>query len=467
MTLRREVTPAPGLLEAFAQEFDPLFTKWNQREGFRGYLEGLLLPAERNKTLTGLANTAPGTGAQAARAQSLQWFLSESNWDEAAVDERRRAVLRQAPNTAPNAEGVLVIDETGDVKAGTHTAHVGRQYLGSVGKIDNGVVSVSSLWANERVYYPLEVVPYTPAAWFARGPSDPAFRTKLTIAVALVKQAVAWHWPFKAVVADSFYGEDATVRAGLQQLEVGYVLALKPSHSWWHAQNEPGSLDEVARATPWRATKPGAWQAVERTFRDGHRERWWALEVTVGPYSPHRRERAVVVTTDPQTLPELSTWYLVTNLPVRNKPSATRGPRSGASVAEVVRLYGLRAWVEQSYKQVKTTLGWAQYQVRSSRAIQRHWILIYCAFTFCWWQAAQPSSPESWVGDPALVLVSPRSPVQGTGEKKSRRHSSPTRTIMAQRAQASSQLAGTGDYAQALLARLLAGAPATRAAGIA
>ena len=72
MTQRREATSAPGLLEAFAQEFDPLFTKWNQREGFRRYLEGLLLPAERNKTLTGLGNTAPGTGAQEARAQSLQ-----------------------------------------------------------------------------------------------------------------------------------------------------------------------------------------------------------------------------------------------------------------------------------------------------------------------------------------------------------------------------------------------------------
>ena len=464
MTQRREVIPAPGLLEAFAREFDPLFTKWNQREGFRRYLEGLLLPAERNKTLTGLANTAPGTGAQEARAQSLQWFLSESNWNEAAVNERRRALLRQAPNTAPNAEGVLVIDETGDVKAGTHTAHVGRQYLGSVGKIDNGVVSVSSLWANEQVYYPLDVIPYTPAGWFASGQRDPAFRTKLTIAVELVKQAVAWHWPFKAVVADSFYGEDATVRGSLQQLKVGYVLALKPTHSWWHAQNEPGSLDEVARATPWRATKPGAWQVVDRVFRDGHRERWWALEIKVGPYGPQRRERAVVVTTDPQTLPELSTWFLVTNLPVKNRPRAASGPRSGASVAEVVRLYGLRIWVEQSYKQVKTTLGWAQYQVRSSRAIQRHWILIYCAFTFCWWQAAQSSASEGWVGDPALAPASPRSPVQEKGEKKPHRHSGPTQTIVARRAQASSQLAGTGDYAQALLACLLAGAPTSRAA---
>jgi hypothetical protein len=60
------------LLETFAQVFDPLFAKLNQREGFRRYLEGVLLPSERNKTLTGLANTTPGVGAQAARAQSLQ-----------------------------------------------------------------------------------------------------------------------------------------------------------------------------------------------------------------------------------------------------------------------------------------------------------------------------------------------------------------------------------------------------------
>jgi SRSO17 transposase len=73
------------------------------------------------------------------------------------------------------------------VQDGTDTARVGRQYLGSVGKNDNGVVSVSSLWAYERVYYPLEGIPYTPAAWFARGRSDPAFRAKLTIAVDLVK----------------------------------------------------------------------------------------------------------------------------------------------------------------------------------------------------------------------------------------------------------------------------------------
>jgi hypothetical protein len=47
----------------------------------------------------------------------------------------------------------------------------------------------------------------------------------------------------------------------------------------------------------------------------------------------------------------------------------------------VIRLYGLRMWVEQGYKQVKYALGWSEYQVRSDQAIRRHWQLVCCAFS--------------------------------------------------------------------------------------
>jgi SRSO17 transposase len=160
MTKRIDIIPAPEPLEAYARHFDDLLGKSNQREGFRRYLEGLLLPTERHKTLTGLANTEPLVGAQLSRAQRLQWFLSESTWDERQVQAKRLSLLREDPSTAPNEHGVLVIDETGDRKDGHKTAHVGRQYLANVGKIDNGVVSVSSLWADEGVYYPVDVEPY-------------------------------------------------------------------------------------------------------------------------------------------------------------------------------------------------------------------------------------------------------------------------------------------------------------------
>lgn len=358
MTTRLPVSPAPGPLEAFAPHFDSLFVQRSQRQAFRDYLAGLLLPAERNKTLTALANTEPIVGAQAAPAQRLQWFLSASTWD---------AALSALPTTAANPDGALVIDETGDRKDGTKTAHVGRQYLGSVGKIDNGVVSVGARWADERVYYPVDVEPYPPAHWFARGKSDPAFRTKPQIALALVEQAVAAGTPFRAVVADCFYGEHDPFRLGLHSQGIGYVLALQPSHAWWHPIGTLGSLWEVAHATVWDDADPrGDWTAVMRTVRDGHSETWWALEIVAGAYAPTKPTRAVVATTDPTLLPEASTWYRVTNLPALDSQQGERA-HPAADVTELVRVYGLRLGVEQSYKQVKQALGWAQYQVRSIR----------------------------------------------------------------------------------------------------
>src|SRR5215212_3971318 len=114
MTKRLPAAPAPGPLEDYAARFDDLFGTLAQRQAFRRYLQGLLLPAERNKTLTALANTEPVVGAQRKEAQGLQWFLSESTWDPEEVTRRRVQLMLEEPRTAPNDSGVLVIDETGD-----------------------------------------------------------------------------------------------------------------------------------------------------------------------------------------------------------------------------------------------------------------------------------------------------------------------------------------------------------------
>jgi SRSO17 transposase len=456
MSERKATQSIPEPLELYAEKFDSLFTRVSQRDGFRQYLVGLLLPAERNKTLTGIVNAEPRVGAQAARVQTLQWFLSESRWDWAKVNERRLELLLESERLKPRANGVLVIDETGDRKDGHKTAHVGRQYLANLGKIDNGVVSVSSLWADEQVYYPLEVEPYTPAAWFEGGKANPRFRTKLEIAVDLVSQALDKQISFRAVVADSFYGEDRGFRAGLDKLGVGYVLALKPSHGWRAPVTEIGSLYEYARSQPWHSAEDsGNWQQVMRTFRDGHTEPWWALEVIVeNVYGPQRPLRAVVVTTDPVQLPDMNTWYLLTNLPAPNTKRAASSKHASADVVELVRLYGLRGWVEQSYKQVKHTLGWAHYQVRADVAIRRHWILVWCAFTFCWWQRFELTSPTPVTAD----LAFPPTSALGTAPKKT---IGSNLSLLAYSAAPSPSLARTLYPSQALLDSLLSAAPTT------
>jgi SRSO17 transposase len=444
MTERKACSPAPGPLEDYARRFADLLGTLAQRRGFREYLQGLLLPRDRNRTLTALANAEPVAGAQHPAVQRLQFFLSESGWDAAAVNARRLALLVGDPVTAPHGGGVLVVDDTGDRKDGAKTAHVARQYLGSVGKVDNGIVAVSTLWADERLYYPLHAVPYTPAARLPRGDRDPAFRTKPQLAADLVAAARAAGVPFRAVVADSFYGdnlgfEEALLRAGLP-----FVLALKPTKGTWAPAAAAHTPEDAARRLRWGGpAAPGDWRPVRRRFRDGHEETWWAADARLTGYGPDRALRLVVATTDPTVLPPLSTWYLGTNLPHPDspRPLGATAPFPPAELPEVVRLYGLRIWVEQGYRQVKNELGWADFQVRADRAIRRHWTLVTCAFSFCW--HAPPAPAAGGAGDHPLPPHRPDAPTPAP----------PT--------PAPALVAGRGKNARA--AALLAGGPARRA----
>ena len=129
---------------------------------------------------------------------------------EATATTTRRQLLRTDPETAPHAQGVLIVEETGDRQDGDKTAHVGRQDLGVLGKTDTGLVAVSPLWAAARVYAPLHPVPYTPAARLPRGKQDPAFRTKPRRALRLVEAARAAGVPFRAAGADGCYAAPGT-----------------------------------------------------------------------------------------------------------------------------------------------------------------------------------------------------------------------------------------------------------------
>jgi DDE superfamily endonuclease len=448
--------PAPGPLEGYAARFDDLFTRVAQRRGFREYLAGLLAPRDRNKTLTALAGAEPVTGAQLPAVQRLQFFLSESRWDPDRVNERRLELLLKDPATAPHEAGVLVIDDSGDRKDGARTAHAGRQYLGRYGKTGNGVVTVTTLRADERVYYPVHAVPYTPAKYFAKGKNDPAFRTKLAIGAGLAVQAREAGFAFRAVVADSACGGQDGFRGELAEAGLPFVMALRPRRGIWARAADAHTPVDAARALAWGGPEdPGDWHPVVRTFRDGHAETWQAAEATLGGWGPDGVRRLVIATADPAILPDKATWYLVTSLPRPGGPHEADSPHPAASLAEVVRIYGLRNWVEQSHKQVKDELGRADFQVRSDVAIRRHQVLVHCAFSFCWaaWFADHPPQHGSGV---------PR-PQPGRGERGAARRR-PAAGVLAAGAARGARLAFPVDRAAALVDRMVKGAPAAATA---
>jgi DDE superfamily endonuclease len=465
-TKRAPCPPAPGPLEGYARLFDACFASLAQRCAFRDYLHGLLLPRERNKTLTGLAGVEPVLGAQLAPAQRLQWYLSESTWDAEAIGARRLELLLSDAATRPTDRGVLIIDETGDRKDGTKTAHVAHQYLGSVGRIANGIVSVTSLWADEDVYYPLHVAPYTPAGRLPQGKQDPAFRTKPHLAIELIDAAIEAGFAFRAVVADCLYGEHPAVQTALWEGAVPYVLAVRAHRGSWAPADDPHTPEDAARRLAWDGPRaPGDWAPVVRRFRDGHRETWWAADLRLIGLGWDQAIRLVAVTTDPGRLPADSTWYLITNLPHPAAPHAADSPIPAADLAEIARLYGLRTWVEQGYKQMKQELGWADWQVRSDRAIRRHWELVCCAFAFGWWawsrapaDAASPTGTTAGA-QPATVSVAGRG--ENVADRRARRRSA--ERGVAGGAAAGAGVAGAVDLPVALVAGLV-DRPAARSA---
>ena len=290
------------------------------------------------------------------------------------------------------------------------------------------------------------------------GKSDPAFRTKLAIGADLAVRARAAGFVFRAVAADSAYGDQDGFRGELAEAGLPFVMALKPRHGTWAYGADACTPADAARALAWNGPEdPGDWQPVTRAFRDGHAETWRAADARLGWWRPDGYTRLVVATADPGALPDKATWYLATNLPRPGGRREAGSPHPAASLAEIVRIYGIRHWTEQSYKQVKDELGWADFQVRSDAAIRRHQALVNCAFCFCWaaWFADHPPQPDGAV---------PR-PEPGRGERGAARRRTAADAVLATGAARGTRLAFPLDRVAALVAGMVQGAPAAAAAG--
>jgi DDE superfamily endonuclease len=257
------------------------------------------------------------------------------------------------------------------------------------------------------------------------------------------------------VAADCAYGDQDGFRGELAEAGLPFVMALKPHRGTWAYGADAYTPVDAARALRWHGPgDPGDWQAVTRTFRDGHAERWFAADATLGWWGPDGLTRLVVASADPATLPPKATWYLAANLP---RPGGTRehsSPHPAAGLAEIVRIYSIRHWIEQSYNQIKDELGWANFQIRSDTAIRRHQALVNCAFSFCW---------DTWFADnqpprDAAVLR----PEAGRRERGAAHRRA---AVLAPGDPGGAGLAFPLDRAATLLERLVARAPAVTAPG--
>jgi hypothetical protein len=226
-TPRKPTAPTTEAIDQFCAAFDDLLARYEERTALRQYLIGLLLPREHNKTLVELGAIVPG-----ADRQRLHHFLHDAPWDAEALNRRRLAQWQAHPYLGPHAQGVLIVDETGDPKRGQRIVRAAQHYLGKRGHVANGVVAVTSHWTDGSRHLPLGVKPSRPARRLATGRKDPAFHTQPEWAWQLIEEACAAGIPFRLVVADAVYGERATREARLSAARIPDVLGGPASLPW-------------------------------------------------------------------------------------------------------------------------------------------------------------------------------------------------------------------------------------------
>src|SRR3954465_3333905 len=211
MTTLVEVEGWAGALEKLV---GGLASRFFREAGVRralSYLRGLLAPLER-KNGWQLAE-AGGDVSPAA----MQDFLTRTRWDAEAVrDDLQDYVVEHLGD----AQAVLVLDETGFVKKGTHSVGVKRQYSGTAGRIENCQIAVFLGYASHRgralidraLYLPEEWAAGEERRWGAGVPADVSFATKPKLGRAMLERAVAAGVPCAWVAADSVYGGDSALR---------------------------------------------------------------------------------------------------------------------------------------------------------------------------------------------------------------------------------------------------------------
>lgn len=205
------------------------FGRVESRRAARAYLSGLLADVD-TRSCWQLAEHAGD-----ASPHRMQRLLGQMVWEADAVrDDLRQYVV----GALGDARAVLVIDDTGDLKKGTCSVGVQRQYTGTAGRVENAQVAVFLGYAARSGYALIDRAVYLPRSWAddpdrlatAGVPDDVGFATKITLARRMLARALDAGTPAGWVSADEFYGGHRHLRQDLQTRLVGYVLAVARSH---------------------------------------------------------------------------------------------------------------------------------------------------------------------------------------------------------------------------------------------
>jgi SRSO17 transposase len=341
------------------------FARVETRRRTRGFLLGLLADLPRKNCWT-IAEHAGDTDPH-----GMQHLLNRAVWDTDGVREDLRDYVTTGLG---DADAVLVVDETGDLKKGSCTVGVQRQYTGTAGRIENAQVAVYLTYAGARGHAMIDRELYLPQSWTsddprcraAGVPEDIEFATKPALATGMLVRARNAGVPARWVAGDEVYGADPALRAECEFRRVGYVLAIGCDRRVPTAAG-PIRADQLIAGLPRRA-----WQRLSAgAGAKGQRYYDWAL-ITLTHPDPARD-------VDPA---DTQCWWLLVRRHPRTRELAFYRCYSPELVPlrELVRVAGRRWTVEENFQAGKGLAGLDEHQVRRWTSWRRWTLLAFSAF---------------------------------------------------------------------------------------
>jgi SRSO17 transposase len=363
-------------------------TRFYAERGYQ-YICGLFQSGKRN--IEKMSEQVPSVNLQ-----QMHHFISESPWDwEPLLDQLNRDVFHgYLPIKHPIG---FLIDESGWAKQGTHSVGVGRQYLGSLGKVDNGQVAVLASLCQGKDNLLVDTKLYLPKSWTTDAErcdkagipaADRVFKSKPELAQDLVARAWSRGLEFDWVGGDGAYGHDSKFRHWLDDKGQFYVLDVHQDQLVYMENPCP----EVPASGAGRGRKPLRLKAqrpavkVESIFAQIAPEQWTVSAFRTGSKGNMKRKvwTTEVYTWDGEEANARKVTLIISAQPngANLKYSVANNDLGKCNQRELLYRQMQRFWVEQSIKEAKSELGMHQYQVRGWKAWHHHMALTIMALSF-------------------------------------------------------------------------------------
>jgi SRSO17 transposase len=378
------------VLEETYQNYRPAFERRDQAAHGWVYVKGLLSDIPRKVT----ERIALRFGVN---VRSLQHFMGQSPWSCAELLTIHQGLVVE---TLGEADGVLLIDESGMVKQGENSVGVARQWCGSVGKVANAQVGVYLGYASAKGYSLLDARLFLPEQWFAVThselrqlcgvPETLSYQTKPQIGLEMLHKAFErGALPCQWVAADSLYGDSSAFRDGIAALDKWYFVEVSCSTHVWRERPEvslPPWKGRGRRPTRLRLRNPEQRsQRVDTLAQQLPAWAWAPAKIKEGSKGPLLCDFACLrVVEVREVLPGPASWLVLRrNLddPTEIKYYLSNAPAT-IDPLQLVRLSGMRWPVEMIFRTGKVEIGFDHYQLRSWLGWHHHMFFAALAHLF-------------------------------------------------------------------------------------